>query len=764
MVNINFDGIKIVSFDIFDTLILRMVEKPVDIFELVQREYEKIKGKMNIDYKKIRIESEKEARQIANEIYGREEINHDDIFNVLNKKFDNIDIKILKQLEIEKEKEFCIANDYMKKIYDQVKLKNIKIIITSDMYLDKEVIINILKKNGYDSFERIFLSSEIMLTKWKGSMYSYILKETNCKPEEILHIGDNIYSDIKMAEMKGIQTHYYENVYNRAKKQLVRDLEYIDKNYDCIELSITRALINNELFNDDNKINDFWYAFGFKYVGILYYSLVTWIHNNAKNDGIEKLLFLSRDGYILKKAYETIYHEDKIDNEYVYASRRAFVFPTTINNFEDTLDFLTGVLDEIKVKDYIKRIGLDINDYVDEIKKAGFISIDEMVSNTDIRIRNFFSMISQNIKEKLNKEYKLLVEYINQIGIDKYKKIGIVDIGYNGNMQNSIRKLLNNEKFNVDLIGYYFATYKGIVKYTEKNNIFKGYFLQKEEPEYLKQLFFKGVEVIEYIFTAPHPSVERFYKENNIIKPVFENDVNGQKYVDNLIKLQDGALNFINMFKKYIDSSNPISPEIAFLQLGMVLSNPTIEEAEAFGDIAHTQGFGEIETVRYIAKPQNVNESIDEVDIYNQYKNSYWKNGFLKRLPENIFKKFFTDEYINLLNSNKSFSTMLKLAKESKGEDVESVVVYGAGEAGQTLIKALKLEKIKIKCIVDRNPDLWGNNIENILIESLDSVLGRGENIFAIGSIAYSQEIVNLLISQQDKFGIKVKTFVPEME
>ena len=62
----------------------------------------------------------------------------------------------------------------------------------------------ILKNNGYE-MDRVFVSNEVGLTKATGNLYQYVKSELNVKPKEILHIGDNFWSDYKNAEDKGFR-------------------------------------------------------------------------------------------------------------------------------------------------------------------------------------------------------------------------------------------------------------------------------------------------------------------------------------------------------------------------------------------------------------------------------------------------------------------------------------------------------------------------------------------------------------------------------
>ncbi len=68
-------------------------------------------------------------------------------------------------------------------IYELAKYLNKEVICTSDMYLPIGTIRKIIEKNGY-IIEKIYLSSQIKLTKFTGDLYKYVLKDLNVQPEK----------------------------------------------------------------------------------------------------------------------------------------------------------------------------------------------------------------------------------------------------------------------------------------------------------------------------------------------------------------------------------------------------------------------------------------------------------------------------------------------------------------------------------------------------------------------------------------------------
>ena len=182
------DAADVVSFDIFDTLLLRPVYQPRDMFYFLE------KDNRVIDFRKKRVRAEEWARNHTDKENG--EIDIFDIYHCLEE-WCGIDAEKSAIEEMEAEKKYCFAHPFVKKMY-QYALDNHKTVIaTSDMYIPKEYMKEILADNGYDNFNDIFVSCDYEKSKYNGKLYGLVKKKYSGK--NILHIGDNRYSDIIVA-------------------------------------------------------------------------------------------------------------------------------------------------------------------------------------------------------------------------------------------------------------------------------------------------------------------------------------------------------------------------------------------------------------------------------------------------------------------------------------------------------------------------------------------------------------------------------------
>lgn len=293
------DNAEVVSFDIFDTALVRPFTNPSHLFTYIEKKYS------ILDFSVKRIEAEKKARSKK-----KSEITIDDIYREIS----HVDL----DLEIEAEILTVRKNEEIFSLYTYARNKGKKVVFTSDMYLTRFVIESLLNKNGYIEFDKIFLSSEVGKTKNNGDLFDLLFAELNVLPRNVVHIGDNYRCDYIVAKNKGIKAIYYSTPFY----SLVSDeKQYINQTrcYETDVFSQLYALYKNRVCFNQLKVDDYyWRLFGYKIAGPLCLSFCSWIKRKVTPDS--QLLFVARDGYLLKKTFTSLYG-DYCKTEYVVAQR-----------------------------------------------------------------------------------------------------------------------------------------------------------------------------------------------------------------------------------------------------------------------------------------------------------------------------------------------------------------------------------------------------------------------------------------------------------
>ena len=153
-------NIEVVSFDIFDTLLVRPFYMPTDLFELLDARVTEFMGTIDrMDFRKHRMEAEHIARRRFTGS-GREDVTLDEIYQVLGELLEltKEQTGLIKSWEIEQEMRFCRPRKFARELFELALGTGKRVIITSDMYLPLEVVERLFRKSGYSGYEKLYLS------------------------------------------------------------------------------------------------------------------------------------------------------------------------------------------------------------------------------------------------------------------------------------------------------------------------------------------------------------------------------------------------------------------------------------------------------------------------------------------------------------------------------------------------------------------------------------------------------------------------------
>lgn len=553
------DQHDIISFDIFDTLLLRNVYKPTDIFKILEKE---VKDNYNInDFYNIRVNSEIEARgKILNG-----ECNYNEIYNIIENKIGKQALKIKKR-EIELEEEFITYNPFMKKIFDYA-LKNKKqVLCISDMYLDKKDISNLLKKAGYLDVP-LFVSNEYRENKGNLGLFQIAKEEMNLDLDSWIHIGDNKSSDYEKPLMFGINAYHYENV---------RERSIYKKEPTSISGSIIRAIQNNTVYSGDD-INYFT-KFGILYASPIYFGFTNWLYKMTEKK--DNLFFLARDGYVIKQVYDKLKKKfnNNIYTNYIYSSRVTYQMPAYLLKGKDS--FLGAAANLPNFVEYkvtlsylLDSLGIDGNKYLEEIKLFGFKTLEDQVTlQNQYQYRKFLQYIYDDLEKHFEEKRKLVLEYLKQENVIKFDNIQVMDIGWGGSIQEAIT-LLTKKK----VTGFYFGTIKAGRKMVEDNSF--GYYFDMSIPLENFGRVWENVMMYEFLFSAPHGTTLNFEKKDGKILPVLGSE---NKTATEFMK---PAIDIIDKYLEYYDYVKDITSDEATELYNNFISSKRYEDLVEFNKV-----------------------------------------------------------------------------------------------------------------------------------------------------------------------------------
>ncbi len=316
---------EVISFDIFDTLILRPFDEPTALFFLLGERL----GFM--DFRRLRVEAEQEARQEKHRQAGSFEVSLADIWNRLEEKT-GLSAKQGMELETELERKYCYGNPFMLQVFLKLVEMGKRIVITSDMYLPRTFLEELLKEKGFVGAEKVYVSNEYGQSKANGGLYRLVLGDLGLGRNQMIHMGDNERSDVEMAGRQGVVSCHYPYVHKKAVMFRAYDMSPIVG-------AAYRGLVDNHLYCGLNAYSPE-YEYGYIYGGLFAVGYCSFIREYCRLHQVDKVLFLSRDGDILSRVYRKLYPQE--NTEYVYWSRKAAV---KLMAASDRYDFFRRFLD-----------------------------------------------------------------------------------------------------------------------------------------------------------------------------------------------------------------------------------------------------------------------------------------------------------------------------------------------------------------------------------------------------------------------------------
>lgn len=529
------------SFDIFDTLITRSTAVPKGIFMIMQNILIKDREIYGVDenfaesFYFQRTGSEELAR-INWCISGVEEIELDQIYDAMVScgAVDREQAEKIKKLEL------CVEYNNILPIYENIsKLKKRlasgeRVILISDMYLSAQEIRNLLcKVDLVFKTIPIYVSSEFKKTKGSGRLYREIAKLENVAFKEWTHYGDNISADVKMPISLGI------NAIQILVKE-PREYEKILLNRYSNDAFVQSAVGIAEYLNMQCGGQEY-ERIGNSYGGSIIYSYVEWILKTSLEQGIKRLYFIARDGWILKQVADIIIANRKlqIKTYYLYGSRRAWRLSSI---YEDT-----GSFEKILTKSgKVIRKASDIAGLLQISKEelAGLLpdQFKCLLTESEKIFPYFYDYIIQYLiqepalKELLLKKHEkkrdMVLEYLDQ-NIDlSDENFAFVELSGTGYTQVCLANIVNQIKqYNVKS---FFMQIDEV--WCNKNSSFYVFFPNAIPNHY----------IVELLCRAPHGQTEGYKKENGKVVPILEG-----KEGEAIIKA--GYLDYVKGVLKYAE-------------------------------------------------------------------------------------------------------------------------------------------------------------------------------------------------------------------
>lgn len=516
------DASDIISFDLFDTLVMRKVTSYTDVFDLLNLRL-RATGIYIPDFVKLRLYAEKE---MAKNSAPRLVTIYEKLLELIGGNF--ITASELSEMEWELDSSLLTVRDDVREMFKTAVKLGKKVVITTDSYYSIAQIEQVLNKFELKSFDNIVVSCEYGTAKTQ-ELYEEVKKLYPDK--SILHIGDDEYADIEKAKEHDIQSFRIYSAVDLLGILGGLGLEDIYSISDRIKVGLFLSRIFNSPFWFDGvsrrlSVTDA-SDIGYLFCAPMITDFIHWIKANTTEQGFNQILFGARDGYLIGWLFRMVGSnsfnndvgmDDKEQKSFYFLTSRTAAIRAGIDSeydleYVESMKYFGSQAEALRV-----RFGID-TESVNAVDKVS-------------------SILEKSKQQKEN--YKL---YIKNLGVKengkngRNEKMALFDFVAKGTVQMYLSKL-----FKGHIKGFYFLQLEPEFM-ADKGLDIEPFYSDEEKNT---SAIFDNYYILETVLTSPYPQLLEMDVSGN---PVFDKETRSKAAINVLKQAQDGIMEY---FKEYI--------------------------------------------------------------------------------------------------------------------------------------------------------------------------------------------------------------------
>lgn len=524
-----------VSFDLFDTLLVRRIHNPDLLKPAVARYISSLADCQGISFdwpqvQKLRDVIEQRHRQET----GRQFEDYEACYprfmaelleQIFGSRYDDKLLERVTAYELAVENSMLVPRrdlvDWLQELHDQGK----RIFIISDVYLPADHLEKLVEHAGIVHLvEKVISSADTFLAKASAKAYPLLKEQFNLEYSSWLHVGDNPHSDgLKAAEV-GIRALVLRDGREKWRKSIVkRYLNYSGGRPFWKGRALQQLMLPLEAENIDRE--DLYVA-GYTFLAPVISAFVHQVAERTRELGIKKIYFFSREGWLFKQVWEKItpwlYPAEMLPEiEYLYVSRMALAgascacqgltrtnadisfLPAGNRDFRDVCRIFN--LDVVPLTSHLVRYKLRPDTPLSP-QHEGYCPKDREAFNELLEDAEF----QEEIRLQCRPKNDALQRYLEDMEFYAQQDVALVDIGWLGTIQRFLYDGIKHRQDAPRCHGFLLAATRGIPYPTTPQNYVQGLIYDRHHFELAGSAVMYCRDLFEEACRAPHPTLNGY--------------------------------------------------------------------------------------------------------------------------------------------------------------------------------------------------------------------------------------------------------------
>lgn len=528
-------GMDVVSFDLFDTLLIRRVHDP-DLVKLPVARFIAAKAtELGLPWpwqkvQKLRDTIEKHHRQEAARTFADHEACYpkfmlEMLVEIFGRAKGEALMPAVTNYELFIENSMLVPRREMVDWLVELAGQGKRIFIISDIYLPAEHLRKLVRHAGFlDIVEDVISSADTFLAKASGLAFPLIEEKYCLDRNKWLHVGDNPISDGLRPSEFGLSALVLHDAAEKHRKAVTkRYLNYSGGRPFWRGRALQQLMQPHEAENVERPAL---YREGYTFLAPLIGGFVQYVAEQCRCRGITKVFFLSREGWTFKQFWEqampALFPDGKLPEiDYLYVSRMALAgascayqgltranadiafLPPGNRDFRDICRIFC--LDIPSLEPHLARYGLDADTCLSHLHE-GF--------DTWAKVR-FYELLEdaafqQEIRRQTLSASEAMQRYFTDAGLFNHSDVAIVDIGWLGTIQRFLYEAIRHRPDCPNCHGFLFGATRGIPFPTSAKNAIEGVLYDRQRFDMAGSTMLYARDLFEEACRAPHPTLNGY--------------------------------------------------------------------------------------------------------------------------------------------------------------------------------------------------------------------------------------------------------------
>jgi hypothetical protein len=578
---------RVLSLDVFDTTVWRTFPAPTDLFYALGTYLQSLgllfPTTSSASFAGERCEAERDARAKAG---PSGEVTLEEIYDCFPKGLlRSGTTRDVMAAELDLERRSTYADQGVVAVIDAAVARGLEIAFVTDTYFDEEHIRAILPRQSQ------YLLRSCAFRRNKGlGLHENLTRLAGCRPNEILHIGDNLDADAKSPARLGVQTLWRPRFPETYLPAVLQELPGTRSERSSMLSSQLgdgglQAIRAQSVTQQDNW-SDAFGSWGALFLGPLMAGFGKWVGERCAAEKISTVLCLMREGRVLKKVLGDC--APFVDSHEFFISRYAMIRASIFNgDVPELTEYLArpqptpadALLSPLGIKP--SEVDLNPGDLV-EVGAAQLLA-NRIAARADLRnkAKEASSLCRRNFLRYLHSNHPRLPE-----------RVAVVDLGYSGTIQRHLQAIFEHEGIQCKTHGLYFVTGAGIRKIQSKGIVAEGFVGDNGQPLSIAHSFMRSPELVEQCLMCPIGSTVGYDEGGH---PVLAEQFLPSRQLAEIAKVQAGVLDFVKRFSQTPSlQSARVSELRPILEAILVrsLTRPIPLELSLFGGWVHDENLG----------------------------------------------------------------------------------------------------------------------------------------------------------------------------